>query len=89
MTVLLAYYLIAGCLATAIFFYRVRPQLLLSAWCVAFGFFYAEFTGFLVFYERPAWVLRLAVAAVGASLLGLLLSFCISSYQWQLSVSFN
>lgn len=47
----------------------------LLSWSVALGFFYAELTAFLIFYERPAWVLNLAVTATATTLLGLLLAF--------------
>lgn len=41
----------------------------LLSWSVALGFFYAELTAFLIFYERPAWVLNLAVTATATTLL--------------------
>ena len=59
----------------AVFLHRSKPKMFLSTWSVALGFFYAELTAFLIFFERPAWVLNLAVTATVVSLLGLLLAF--------------
>ena len=75
LTVLVAYYLIAACLFAAVFLHRSKPKMFLLSWSVALGFFYAELTAFLIFYERPAWVLNLAVTATVITLLGLLLAF--------------
>ena len=74
-TVLAAYYLNAGCLLAAVFLHRSKPKMFLSTWSVALGFFYAELTAFLIFFERPAWVVNVAVTATVVSLLGSLLAF--------------
>ena len=75
LTVLAAYYLNAGCLLAAVFLHRSKPKMFLSTWSVALGFFYAELTAFLIFFERPAWVVNVAVTATVVSLLGSLLAF--------------
>ena len=51
-------------------FREARPKLLLLGSSVALGFFYAEFSGFLVFFDRPVWVLTLSGVVAGASFLG-------------------
>lgn len=66
------YLLIAGWLFWACLGGESRSKMLLAGWGVALGFFYAEFSGFLVFFERPAWLLWLAGTAAACSLVGVL-----------------
>jgi hypothetical protein len=73
LSMLLPYYLIAAGLVSTVLLPDKKPLVSLSIWSVASGFFYVEWSGFLVFFETPVWVIALASVAVGGSLIGLVL----------------
>lgn len=68
-----AYFVLAALLALPVFARRPRAPLVLSIWSVAFGFFYAEFAGFLVFFPRPFHIVAIAGVAASVSLAGVIL----------------
>ena len=72
---LVPYYLIAGWVVATPWLERPAFEHRLTAWSVALGFFYAEFTGPLIFFDRPPWVLTLAGGATIACVAGLVLAF--------------
>ena len=73
MSLIAPYYLISGAIALAVLLPRRVPHLSLAVWSVALGFFYLEFSGFLVFFERSPWVVRLAGGSTLAAFVGMVL----------------
>lgn len=71
--ILLPYFVLAALLLLPVLIRRLAAALILSIWSVGFGYLYAEFAGFLVFFERPPHIVVLAGVASTAALTGVIL----------------
>ena len=67
------YFMLAALLLLPVLIRRLGAALILAIWSVGFGYLYAEFAGFLVFFERPQHIVVIAAVATTLALTGLIL----------------